>query len=62
MTVNICGIPHLIVKKPDNFNVDSNLGMIDYLRAEISINENLKGAIEKDTICHEMVHGMLVHI
>lgn len=35
--------------------------MIDYKNAVIKINKDLQGLNRKETICHEMVHGMLVH-
>lgn len=62
MKVNICGVPHEVVEKEDNFDCDSHLGMIDYVKAEILINNKLHGKNRIETLCHEMVHGMLVHI
>ena len=62
MIVNICGIPHKILERDDNFNLDLHLGQIDYGKGEIRINSNLDEAIKLETVCHEMVHGMLVHL
>ena len=62
MIVNICGIPHKIVEYEDNFNVDLHFGQIDYKACEIRINKDMTDANKKETICHEMVHGILVHL
>ena len=62
MQVNICGILHDVVERQDNFNIDMHLGQIDYTKAEILVNQDLAGALRKETICHEMVHGILVHL
>ena len=63
MTVNICGIPHKIIECEDTFNTDAqHFGMIDYLKCEIKINKNLPAPLKAETICHEMVHGMLIHL
>jgi ssRNA-specific RNase YbeY (16S rRNA maturation enzyme) len=62
MKVNICGLPHLIVFKEDTFNIDTHFGQIDYARCLINVNKDLSEESKKETICHEMVHGMLVHI
>lgn len=62
MKVNICGVMHEVVEKDDNFDCDIHFGMIDHLKAEIAINTKLQGKNRVETICHEMVHGMLVHI
>ena len=59
--VNICGVPHEVVEVVDNFDMECHLGMIDYKKAVIKINKDLQGLNRKETICHEMVHGMLVH-
>lgn len=62
MTVNICGVPHVVLEKEDNFDTDSHFGQIDYNKAEISINKNMPNALKQETLCHEMLHGMLIHI
>ena len=62
MTVNICGIPHKIVECEDNFNVDTHFGQIDYKACEIRINKDMTEDAKKETICHEMVHGIFVHL
>ena len=62
MIVNICGIPHKVIECEDNFNVDTHFGQIDYKACEIRINKDLTEENKKETICHEMVHGILTHL
>ena len=62
MTVNICGIPHRIVECEDNFNVDTHFGQIDYKACEIHINKDMTEDAKKEAICHEMIHGIFVHL
>ena len=63
MKVNICGIPHEVVMKEDAFNAgDTHMGEIEYCKQQIRINKDMPEEITKETICHEMVHGILVHI
>lgn len=62
MIVNICGIPHKVIECEDNFNVDTHFGQIDYKNCEIRINKNMTDESKKETICHEMIHGIFVHL
>lgn len=62
MIVNICGIPHKIVECEDNFNIDTHFGQIDYKACEIRINKDMTEDAKKETICHEMIHGIFVHL
>lgn len=63
MKVNICGIPHNVLFEEDVFNSDgTHYGQIDYARCLITINSDLRDEVRKETICHEMLHGMLVHM
>lgn len=63
MKVNICGLPHLVIFERDTFNSDAkHFGQIDYGNCLISINYDLTEEARKETLCHEMVHGMLTHI
>jgi len=62
MKVNICGIPHTVIECEDYFDVDTHLGQIDYKACEIRINKDMSMEAKKETICHEMVHGILVHL
>ena len=62
MKVNICGIPHTIIECEDYFDVDIHFGQIDYKACEIIINKNMATEAKEETICHEMIHGILVHL
>lgn len=63
MKVNICGIPHRIIFCEDNFQCDdTHFGEIDYGKAEIKINSGLSTENQQETICHEIMHGILIHI
>lgn len=62
MTVNICGIPHKIIEMDDNFDMDLHFGQIDYKKCEIRINNSLPGKARYEALCHEIVHGILVHL
>ena len=62
MKVNICGIPHKIIECEDKFDVDCHFGQIDHKACEIRINKDLTAEKKKETICHEMVHGMFVSL
>lgn len=62
MIVNICGIPHKIIECEDKFDVDAHFGQIDYKSCEIRINKDMSKEAKEETIIHEMVHGILVHL
>ena len=62
MIVNICGIPYTVIECKDNFDVDAHFGQIDYKKALIRINEGLIPEIKSESLCHEIVHGILVHL
>ena len=62
MIVNICGLPHEVVEVEDAFNMDCHMGMIEYKDLKIKINKDMPEAAKQETICHEMVHGILVHL
>lgn len=62
MKVNICGLMHEIVESEDAFDVDMHLGQINYKELKILINKNIPNELKEETICHEMVHGMLTHL
>lgn len=62
MIVNICGIPHKVIECEDKFDIDTHCGMINYTKAEIKINKDMNDEIKKETIMHEMLHGMLAHL
>lgn len=62
MKVNICGLPHEVVEIEDGFNMDCHMGMIEYKDLRIKINKDMPRQAKEETICHEMVHGMFVHL
>ena len=61
MTINICGVPHEIIECDDTFN-NGDCGMIDHIKGEIKMNSKLSKEIWKETLCHEIVHGMFIHL
>lgn len=61
-TVNICGIPHKIILCEDSFNTDLHFGQIDYAKCEIKINKDLPKEAAEETLVHEILHGILVHL
>ena len=63
MYVNICGIKHKIIECEDNFAIDEvHFGMIDFKHAAIKINKDMNEDVKDETICHEMLQAILVHI
>ena len=63
MKVNICGMLHKVIKCPDLFDADgTHYGQIDYGKCEIRINDGISKENFEETLCHEMLHGILVHI
>ena len=62
MKVNICGIPHEIVYEKDKFDTDLHLGEIKYAEAKIVINEDAAHSVRDEALCHEIIHGILIHI
>ena len=62
MTVNICGIPHKVIECEDSFNYDCHFGMIEYKDCLIKINKDMSDEMKKVTICHEMLHGILIQL
>ena len=62
MTINICGIPHEIIYCEDSFNTDTHFGQIDYGKAVIKLSKDISKEQQAEALCHEVLHGMLVHI
>ena len=62
MTVNICGIPHEVVECENTFDSTTNFGQIDFVKCRITLNKELAEDFKSETLCHEMLHGMLVHL
>lgn len=62
MKVNICGLKHEVIERQDAFNVDCHCGQIDYKDLIIKINKDMPEEAKKETLCHEILHGILVHL
>lgn len=62
MIVNICGIPHKVIEIEDNFDLDVHFGQIDYKKCEIRINKSLSWEGKHEALCHEIIHGIFVHL
>ena len=60
--INVCGIPHKIIDTEDGFDLGQNLGVINYIKCEIRINKDLKNEAYNETLCHEVLHGILTHL
>lgn len=61
MKVNICGLQHKVIEVEDHFDMDCHMGQIEYKDLIIKVNKNMPVEAKLETICHEMVHGILVH-
>ena len=64
MTVNICGIPHevKIVDDVDPKEQGMVLGEIDHEIPCIRLKSGMSKELTKETLIHEMLHGILVHL
>ena len=61
--VMICGIPFSVVECDDKFNSETtHFGAVKYDKAEIKINKDLHEAVKEETLCHEILHAMLIMI
>ena len=60
--VNICGVPHTIERVIDGFKDNSMLGKIEYATCKIQLNSDLTPELEKVTLAHEVIHGILTHL
>lgn len=62
MKVTICGIPHKVIFTDNHFDIDLHLGQINYDKAEIYINNDLTEELKQEALCHEILHGILMHL
>ena len=62
MKVNICGIEHNVIECEDTFNTETHMGQINYGKCVIKINKDMPCQLKTATLCHEILHGILVHI
>lgn len=61
--VNICGVPYKVYHKEDAFKSDAlHFGEIKYKESEIILSTGMNEELEKETLIHEIVHGVLWHI
>lgn len=61
--VNICGVPHEVIEIDDKFDSDAtHFGQIDHNKSLIYINKDSSEPQKKETLIHEIMHGILVHI
>ena len=62
MKVNICGIPFNVIECEDSFTFDAvHFGEIEYKECRIKINSGMTPELKKEVLCHEMMHGILLH-
>ena len=62
MQISICGVPHEVIECADSFDFDSHFGLIDYKACTIKINKDMSDAAKEEALCHEILHGILVHL
>lgn len=62
MQVTICGIPHKVMFEDNHFDIDLHMGQINYDTAEIHINNGLTEELKQEVLCHEILHGILMHL
>ena len=61
--IEICGIPYKVIECDDKFDTDAkHFGQVDFLKAEIRVNKDMADAVKSETITHEIIHAILVHI
>jgi len=60
-TVLICGLPYNVIECQECFG-DGHCGEIDYRKQIIRINKDMADGYKKQTLIHEMLHGILTCI
>ena len=60
--IMIMGIPHTIVFKEDAFIGDTHFGQVEYSKAKITLNADLNEALTEETLTHEVLHAIFVHM
>lgn len=61
-SVKICGIPHKVIYCEDSFNMDTHFGQINYGKCVIKLNKDLPKEAMEETLVHEILHGIFVHL
>ena len=46
----------------DNFDIDLHFGQINYRELKIKINSNAAEPMQQQTLCHEIIHGILLNL
>lgn len=62
MKVNVCGLNYEVIEVEDSFDDTCHMGLIEYKNLLIKINKNMHSEVKEETLCHEMVHGILTHM
>lgn len=61
-SIKICGVDYIIEETEDKFTANANhFGEIDYAKTKIFINKDMSDGSKAETLCHEIVHGILFH-
>ncbi|MEE1163504.1 MAG: ImmA/IrrE family metallo-endopeptidase [Lachnospiraceae bacterium] len=60
--VDICGIRYDVILCSDLFDADTHFGQIDYKQCTIRINEDMSERAQTETLCHEILHGILNYL
>ena len=61
--VNIGGVPYKVFYKEDAFCSDAvHFGEIRYKESEIYLSKGMNEELEKQTLIHEMMHGIFLGI
>ena len=60
--IMIMGIPPTIVFKEDAFIGDTHFGQVEYSKAKITLNADLNEALTEETLTHEVLHAIFVHM
>lgn len=61
--MKICGINYEVIEVDDTFNTDAmHFGQIDYAKGKIYINKDLSDDAKQETLCHEILHALLLYI
>ena len=56
------GIPHTIVFKEDAFIGGTHFGQVEYSKAKITLNADMNEALTEETLTHEVLHAIFVHM
>ena len=61
--VNICGIQYKVIEVEETFTAEmAHYAEIDYKKAEIRVNRDLQEDVKKESLCHEIVHGIFASL